>query len=132
MSAARILPPEEWDRLGDAADLYRTMNPEDAAVIVVENGGAIVARLAVLRVPHFESLWLAPEAIGNAGIARAMVRAATKKAAEWAPHWIMANADNDATCKLLERIGGHWLPVHTFLLPLQRVEMEEACHKPLS
>lgn len=127
MSAARILPCEEWDRLGDAADLYRTMNPDDVAVIVAENGGAIVARLAVLRVPHFESLWLAPEAVGNAGIARALIRAGFAKAAEWAPLWLYANADSEKTCATIERLGGVWMPMHTFALRIDRME-KETCH----
>lgn len=121
----RILPREEWDRLdADVRALYDTMSPEDVAVVVAERDGEILARLAVLRVPHFESVWLAPEAQGNAGITRALLRAATAKACEWAPNWIYANSDNDTTSETLKRLGGTWLPMHTFMLGLHR---EESC-----
>jgi len=125
VSAARILPREEWGRLNGEAAFYETLNPEDVAVVVVEDGGAIVARMAVLRVPHFESFWMAPEKIGNAGITRALLRAAKAKAAEWAPCWIMANAGDDAMCKTMERLGWKWLPIHTFMLSLR----DEICRQ---
>ena len=130
MSAARILPPEEWHRLDDETrEFYETMAPEDVAVVVVEMDGAIVARLAVLRVPHWESFWMAPEKAGNAGVMRALLRAATEQARKWAPHWIYANADNEATVNSLKRLGGQWMPMHTFLLSLGRMEMEDACRR---
>ena len=129
MSAARILPPEEWHRLDDETrEFYETMAPEDVAVVVVEMDGAIVARLAVLRVPHWESFWMAPEKAGNAGVTRALLRAATEQARKWAPNWIVANAEPGPMTDTLKRLGAQWLPVHTFMLPLQRAEMEEvAC-----
>ena len=132
MSAARILPREEWGRLDEeTAAFFDTMHPDDVAVVVVEDGGEIVARLAVLRVPHFESFWMAPEKAGNAGVTRALLAAAADQAREWAKSWIYANADNDATCKTVERLGGQFMPMHTYLLPLHRIKTEEsACHRP--
>jgi hypothetical protein len=116
----RFLPPEEWSRLDpEAAAFYATMAPEDVAVVVVEEGENIVARMAVIRVPHFESFWMAEHVKGNAGVTRSLLRAATKQARKWAPKWIMANAEDDAMCKTLERLNGRWLPVQTFMLPLR-------------
>lgn len=127
----RTLPREEWHRLdAETRAFVETLDPEDVALVVVERDGAIVARLAVLRIPQWESFWIAPEAKGNAGITRALLRHATEKAREWAPHWIIAQADCDDTRLTLQRLGGHLLPVDTFMLPLQRVEMEETCPQP--
>jgi len=127
--SARILPREEWYRLdAESVAFFETIGQDDLACIVVEDGDAIVARMAVMRVPHFERFWMAPEVVGNAGITRALLRAATEKAAEWAPFWFYANADNDTMCDTLERLGGQWLPIHTYLLFPQRVQ-EKACQR---
>ena len=132
MSAARILPREEWTRLdAECSDFCETVAPEDVAVVVVEEGGAIVARMVVLRRPQLEGFWMRPDKIGNAGITRALLRAAFAKAGEWAPHWVVANADTSGPMqKTLERLGGQWMPVHTFMVPLQRVEMGDSCRLP--
>lgn len=132
MSAARILPREEWGRLpDDAVALYNTLRPEDVAVLVVEDAGEIVARMAVMRAIHWESFWMAPDAVGNAGITRALLRAAGQKASEWGK-WLYANAsvDDDGVRQALERLGGQWMPMHTFLLFPQRIESEDVCRKP--
>lgn len=123
----RILPREEWPRLPDEAKaFYETMAAEDVAVVVVEEGENIVARMAVIRVPHFESFWMASHVAGNAGVTRSLLRAATEQARKWTPNWILANAENDAMCKTLERLNGEWLPVHTFMLHLNQ-KQEKAC-----
>lgn len=126
----RILPPSEWHRLDDETRaFYETLGPEDIAVVVVEKGDAIVARLAVMRIPHLESFWMAPEVEGNAGVTRALWKAATEQAGEWARHWYYANAEADETMDTLKRLGGEWMPVHTFMFTRQRVEMEESCRR---
>lgn len=128
MSTARILPPEEWDRLPEDVALFcTTLRPEDVAAVVVEDEGVIVARMLVMRAPHWEAFWMADEAAGNAGITRALLRAATEKAREWGSTWIMANAAPGPMAKTLERLGGEWLPVHTFMLPTKE---GETCHLP--
>ena len=117
----RILPREEWPRLDpEQVAFYETMAPEDVAVVVVEDAGMIVARMAVIRVPHFESFWIADHAKGNAGVTRSLLRFATKQARKWAPNWIMAQAGNDEMCATLERLNGQWLPIHTFMLHLPK------------
>ena len=123
----RTLPREEWHRLPqETQDFLHTMNPEDVAVKVVEEGGEIVARMTVMRVPHWESFWMAPERLGNAGVTRALLIAAREQARQWAPYWFYANADSDATMKTMERLGGVWMAMHTYLVPFQRLDMEEA------
>lgn len=126
----RVLPREEWDRLdAETRTALDTMRPEDVRVVVVEREGRIVARMAVLRIPHWECFWMAPEAVGNAGITRALLTAAREQVEEWSPHWFYANADNDAMQATLSRLGGEWMPFHTYMLPVRRLEMEEACQQ---
>lgn len=125
--SARILPREEWDLLDEeTVDFCLTLNPEDVAVVVVEDSGVIVARMVVARAPMWEKFWMASSAKGNAGITRALLRAANEKAAEWSPHWLIAHAEPGPMGDTLERLGGQWLPVHTFMLSTQRAQMEDA------
>ena len=122
MSAARVLPREEWGRLEDAG-LFTTLRPEDVAVVVVEDEGEIVASLGVLRAPMFEGLRMAPGRASHAGVGRMLLRKALDVASEWSPHWTIAHAsiDEDGVRSMLERIG-QWLPVHTFMIPHERAE----------
>lgn len=128
----RILPSAEWHRLDAQSEAFcASVNPSDVAPVVVEDEGEIVARMLVVRVPHLEGFWIAPEKAGNAGVTRALLRAATVKAREWAPYWIHVNAESEAMCDTLIRLGGELLPVQTFNLPLYGSEMEEsACPLP--
>ena len=129
----RILPPEEWGRLPeDVAAFCATLRPEDVAPVVVEDSGVIVGRLLVMRAPHLESWWVADEHFGNAGVTRGLLRGAMEKAREWGGGWVMANAEPGPMCDTLARLGGDWLPVHTFMLP-QRLEIEGAeCRREYS
>ena len=128
MSASRILPASEYGRLPEEQAVFLdTMHHRDAAVVVVEDGSRIVARMSVLRVPHWESFWMAPEYSGNAGVTRALLRGATAQAQSWAKFWFYANADHDATLETLKRLGGQFMPMHTLLMPFRRLEMEESC-----
>ncbi len=66
---ARILPPEEWDRLPE--EVRSAITPEGAAVIVVEAAdGAIVARWVALNTIHLEGLYVDPDFRGNPVVAR--------------------------------------------------------------
>ena len=72
-----------------------------------------------MRVPHWEWFWMAPEKLGNAGVTSALLRAASAQAAEWSRSWFYANATDEATQNTLKRLGGRWMPMHTFMLPLK-------------
>ena len=115
MSPARILPREEWGRLGEErAAFYASVHPEDVRVIVVEEAGEIVATMAVMRMTHLECFWMAPYKAGNAGITRALLRGAFEAASEFAPNWFLANSDGPEMSETLERLGAEQVFVHTF------------------
>ena len=129
----RRLPPEEWGVLGDeSAAFFCSVRPEDVAVFVAEDRGVIVGHVAVVRAPFLERWWVDPDLYGNAGVTRGLLRAATVQAREWAPQWVIAHGDNAmeaAMAKTLIRLGGEFLPVHTFMLPLHG-RKEAACPQP--
>lgn len=122
--SARVLPPEEWHRLGDQrAAFYSSVNPEDVRVLVVEEGEEIVATMAVLRIPHLECFWMAPDKAGNAGVTRALLRAAFREARDYSPNWFVANSDCEETNETLCRLGGEFLPIHTYRFRVGEVEV---------
>jgi hypothetical protein len=122
--SARVLPPEEWSRLGEErAAFYSSVNPEDVRVVVVEDEGEIVATMAVMRMTHWECYWQAPETAGNAGITRALLRGAAAEAEKFAPHWYLANSDSEEMNDTLRRLGGEFLPVHTYRFRVDGVEV---------
>lgn len=127
----RVLPPEEWDRLPeDVRAFCATLAPGDALPIVAEDSGVIVGRVVVMRAPHIESWWVATGYYGNAGVTRGLLRTALSQAKEWGSSWAMANAEPGPMTKTLERLGGEWIPVHTFMLPAELVFAEEPCPFP--
>lgn len=124
----RILPRSEWHRLdADGRTLFETLPPECVSVVVVEEGGEIVGEMGVMRAAHFEGVRIAPEWRGNAGVTRALLRAAWEQASEWSGDWFLAHAENGRVGGLLERLGGRQIPVRTYMMP-SRFPMEETCH----
>jgi len=104
---------------------FETVHPEDVAVLVAEIDGEIVGHMAVIRAPFFERWHVAPEYFGNAGVTRGLLRAGTLKAREWAPKWVMAHGD-EKMAETLIRLGGRFLPIHTFMMGLRE---EDSCRQ---
>lgn len=119
---ARVLPPSEWDRLAVTGNPpFDHVRPEDIAVVAVESDGAIIASVAVMRLPHFEALWIAPEHRGNAGAFRLLIKTAFKTARQWADTWIMAGSASPVMDSMLERLGGKKVPMSVHILPVREV-----------
>lgn len=118
---ARVLPREEWSRLAVTGFplLGSTLRPEDSEVVVIEDEGRIVASMGTFRVTHFESLWIAPEYRGNAGLARRLMKAGVKSAKKWADEWVWGTSGTDHMNGILERVGGEKMPVDSFAVPLK-------------
>jgi hypothetical protein len=115
----RILDASEWDRLGQSGllTLLPYVDPRDARVVVVEENGEILASLAVLRMAHFEGLWIEPSHRGNAGVGRALIRAAFHVAHEWGD-WAIGCAATGTMQDVMVRLGGAKIPVDTYALHL--------------
>jgi hypothetical protein len=123
MMRARILQPEEWQRIGHEGmgDLLPFIEPQNIAIVAVEDEeGKIVACVSVLRVTHFEGLWIKPEYRGNAGVFRSLVRQAYAVPISRGEHFAFGGAkDTDATMRrLCSRLGGKEMPLRFSALPL--------------
>ena len=120
---ARILSPEEWERLEmpGLPELFRYVEPQNVAVVVVENdSGEIEASVMALQVTHFEGLWIKPEARGNAGVFRALMRQAYALPRLRKENWVFGGAeDGDGQMDTLcTRLGGRALPVKFYAMPV--------------
>lgn len=131
---SRILPPEEWHRLNgtEAEELWPTLVPESARVVVVEDQGVIVACWVAMNVVHMECLWVRPSHRGLAGVALRLFRGLREIAAEWAVGSIVTSSLSPKVTDLIRRFGGTPLPGEMFILPVEiarpaRKAEEEQC-----
>ena len=118
---ARILAPSEWPAikaLTGFEQIGETVRPEDVQILVVEDGDRIVATMAVLRVTHFESLWIAPEYRGNAGLGRRLIKAGIEAARKWTDRWVWGASDTEHMKDIISRIGGKPLPIQTHIITM--------------
>lgn len=119
---ARILPNEEWSAitpmLPHFPEIRRSLRDGETEMIVVEDGGKIVATMGVMRAVHFEGLWIDPEYRGNAGLGRRLIRAGIDSAKKWTDEWVWASVGDEHMDDVLVRLGGRKMPVETFILEI--------------
>ena len=117
---ARVLPESEWSKLAVTgfAQIGPTLRPEDVQIIVVEDGSKIVATMGVLRVTHFESLWIDPAYRGNAGLGRRLLKAGIQAARKWTDSWVWGASDTERMDKIIGRTGGKYLPITSYVIPI--------------
>jgi hypothetical protein len=72
---SRILPPEEWARLGENLYADHLDARRGQFVVVEDEHGDIVGRMMFVLVPHAEDLWIAPEHRKRGVVGRHLVRA---------------------------------------------------------
>ena len=99
----RILPVEEWPKVTGAMLPY--VEPRNAAMVVVENDGRIIARQGVYSITYLEGLWIDKEFRGHPGVARSLIRHAFAIPKMRGEHWILTAADDDKTRGILDRLG---------------------------
>ena len=116
---ARVLPPEEWDRLtATEAPHYANLVPSrDAWIVVAEDGDEIIGVLTIFKGMHFEGLWTTPER-RNAGVIRSLLRTAGGIAREDEQRIVFATADDEKMSGIMQRLGGARLPSETYVLPV--------------
>ena len=120
---ARILKPEEWQRIDTPGlpELLMYTEPQNIAVVVVEDdAGEIVACVSALQVTHFEGLWIKPEKRGNAGVFRSLIRQAFAVPRTRGERWVLGGAEDGNECMdaLCSRLGGQALPLKFFSMPV--------------
>lgn len=118
---ARVLPREEWHRLSitGAPVICSTLRPEDAEVIVIEEGDKIIATMEAFRATHFDGLWIDPEYRGNAGVGRRLIKAGIESVGKWATDWVWGASGSEHMDDVLERLGGIKTPVTSYVVPIQ-------------
>lgn len=117
----RTLPCEEWPKLAESGMLeaLRFMRPEDAQVIVVEDGGRIVGAWSVLRVTHLEGVWIAPAYRKGASVAKRLLTSTLHAARQWASPWAFTGAQTPEVAALLtDHLGAVRVPMETYVVPL--------------
>jgi hypothetical protein len=78
---ARLLPPNEWHRLGLAPE-HLPRDPDRAVVMVVEDeNGTICGRWLAYDTTVLEGLWIAPEHRTHPGVAGRLMQAMTAELA---------------------------------------------------
>ena len=116
---ARVLPKEEWHRLGDLpiSELVEFVRPEDVRIVVVEKDEKIVATMTVMRITHLEGTWIDPEH-RTPGTVRALLREAAQQSSEWTNSWVITGAVTKEISDIIKRMGGLAWPMESFVLGL--------------
>jgi hypothetical protein len=122
----RILDPVEWQKIPEDAGgpSVRFAAPQSVLVLAIEDdAGNPAAFLTTLRVTHLEGLWVAPEYKKNAGVMRALLRAANDVARECGEEWVLCAADDtqrgERMGDYLRRLGARLLPARFYSLPVR-------------
>ena len=117
---ARVLSPEEWSTLDVSGmpQIGPTLRDDDVQIVAVEDEGRVVATMAVLRVTHFESLWIDPAYRGNAGVARRLLKRAIEAAKKWTDSWVWGASDTAHMSDIIKRCSGNAVPVESFIIPI--------------
>lgn len=116
----RVLPPEEWPRLAgtEAETVWPLLSPEQAQVLVVEDGATIVGVWVLMRLVHAECVWIAPDHRGRGSVAKRLVRFMRERALAWGAKTVLGHPTDPAVASLIEKLHGRRLPGQPYVLPL--------------
>jgi alkylation response protein AidB-like acyl-CoA dehydrogenase len=116
----RILPPEEWHRLTgtEVESIVPGLDPAQTAVLVVEDGAAIIGTWVLLRMVHVECFWIAPAHRGKAGVAARLLRTMRGLLPAWGSTCPITGSVTPEMTSMIERLGGIKLPGDQFALPM--------------
>lgn len=115
----RVLHPSEWPKVAhlDVAQWLPYVAPEDAQIVVVEDGERIVGVWGVFRVVHLEGVWVDPAYRRSPRVVDGLKSAALAVAARLAP-WALTGSANAAVRRLITKhLGGAQIPMETFAIP---------------
>jgi hypothetical protein len=119
MLTARVLPPEEWDRIRHIPPYDQGLpSPDHWRILTVFEGDEIVGCCALFDTVHWDGFWIAPEHQGKAGVFRALVSqgvAELTAAGVQMVHTTVPDSRPDLQA-LIERFGFHVAPGKLYLL----------------
>ena len=118
---SRVLPPDEWDRLAgtELGELLDLLCPDNARVVVVEDGPDIVGRWVATPVWHVEGVWISPKHRGKTSVARRLWAAMSRVMQSVGARAAWTGAENDEIAGLMEKRGAVRVPFAVFSLPFQ-------------
>lgn len=118
---SRILPRAEWSKLaGTEAGAFAAQLPqESASILVVEDGGVIVATWALITMVHAEGLWIAPAYRCRFGVAKRLLDGMRQMARSIGCTSVQTAAISDEVAQFIQRLGGSALPGQAFMLPME-------------
>jgi hypothetical protein len=117
----RELPPDEWGRLRGLPIGQHQLDPESAAVLVVEDGDEIIACVGTLTVPHAEEFWIAPGYRGNPVVVMALLDGCFEMLRAHGLSQVFSVAPTPEIAHLLANLGGIPLGM-LYLLPVPAAE----------
>jgi hypothetical protein len=118
--ASRILPPSEWaTKLKGTALEGIAIDPAYAKVIVVEQGGEVVACWSSMSIIHVEGLWTSPDA--GAGVARALLGKMVETLQEIGVPEVLTQSLTPQVDQLIEKAGGRRVPGQTWVIPVKEL-----------
>lgn len=124
---ARLLPPEEWDKLAGTELGGQTdrLSPDASAIIVVElggPGGPIVACWAAMNIVHVEGVWVAPGS--HAGVVRALLEQMSSYLTTCGVREVLTQATEPGVADIIDRLGGHKVPGETWVIPIADLKLD--------
>lgn len=103
---SRLLPPEEWPRLrGTLLDpAWQDFTPTDK-VLVVEDGGRIVACAALFQRWHLEGAWVHPDDRGRVSVGRRLWAGLKALIQALGNPEVISMATTPETRRMVEKVG---------------------------
>ena len=116
---ARVLPPEEWDRVRHIPPFDQGLpQPDNWRILTVEEDGQIVGCCSLYDSVHWDGFWIDDKHQGKSGVFRAMVAeglTVLKEAGVLGVHTTVPDARPDLQ-DLVQRFGYMEAPGKLYLL----------------
>jgi len=128
---ARLLPPEEWDRLRgtELEALYPLLSPDAAKIIVIEVEREespdafpeIVGTWAVYPQVHAEGIWIAPRFRSKGVVAKHLMEGLASVLSQFEASGFCTASMSDEVTSLIKGLGGEELPGKHFVVPAPHI-----------
>ncbi len=116
----RLLPPDEWPKLAgtELETVWPVLDREKARVMVVEDGGQIVACWSMFPVFHVEGVWLHPDYRGHVGVVGKLLGFMRQLAHAAGVKSVMTGCLSSNVADYLDRIGAVPLEGRQYVIPI--------------
>jgi ribosomal protein S18 acetylase RimI-like enzyme len=117
----RLLPRDEWASKLAGTELEKVwpILPDNAQIVVVEDGDTLAGCWAVYQQTHVEGLYVAPEYRHNPRVGRRLLQAMTNTALATGGATVQTAAVSEDVAAMLEKIGAVELPGRHFVMRIK-------------